>query len=111
VAAPSPRSTSATSGWIVAAINFIPRAAAPLDGAHTVYIDQAIGSAPHCPGLGKADPGYLCAYGEDNEASVLFFYRPDSSGAHGASVDGTTLYMTPLSNTAYVRGVWAYTAP
>lgn len=102
-----------TGGWLVAAINFIPKAPSALDGGHTIYVPQSPGSATHCPGIGQADPGYLCAYGKgESSVSFLGFYSPDSSGEAGATKDGTTVYFTPTaSEGAYIRGVWAYTAP
>jgi hypothetical protein len=101
-----------TTGFLVAAINFIPKAPAAIDLGHAIYVPEASGSASHCPGISEADPGYLCAYGSaENFVSFVGFYRPDSTGEQGATTDGTTIYLSPASAEAYVRGMWAYTAP
>jgi hypothetical protein len=97
--------------FLVAAINFIPRLPAPLDGSHAVYLPLGA-SDPNCPGVGKADPGFLCVYaGGEVTISFIGFYPPDATGGSGTTADGATLYFSPTADGSHVRGTWAYRAP
>jgi hypothetical protein len=98
--------------FVPASVNFIPKAPTETAADHMVYSDQNTASAPHCPGVGRADPGYLCAYGgAENEASFYGFYNPTSTSAGGGTPDGTTIFFQLSGIQGYARGTWAYTAP
>lgn len=102
----------AANNFVPATVNFIPKAPTAPAADHLVYLNQEVASAPHCPGVGAADPGYLCAYG-GAESAVAFngFYQPTSTAETGSTTDGTTIFFEVTGTGAYVRGTWAYTAP
>jgi hypothetical protein len=95
----------------VAVFNFIPKLPAAVDASHAIYLPIGA-SDPNCPGVGKANPGFLCVYaGGEVTISFIGFYAPDSTGGPGTTADGATLYFSPSANGSHVRGTWAYQAP
>ena len=104
-------SGSQNSGWIGLAINYPRPLPAAINDAN--IIDVAGTSATHCPGAGKADPGYLCLY--DNDQSGLTgttaFYSSDGyifPASQGKL--GVVLYWV-VTGAGYVGGSWTVTAP
>jgi hypothetical protein len=96
-------------GWIGAGITYVQPLAAPI--AEKNIIDVKTTTATHCPGVGHADPGYLCLY--DSIAS-------DVGGGYGYS--NTTEFSTPSpgvvlywpvsgAGTPYSGGEYTVTAP
>jgi hypothetical protein len=95
-------------------VSFATPLAAPLDAAHTVYVPG--GSAAHCPGVGQADPGYLCVYQQD----ILNAVTPDSTnifkveagGPAGSGTQGFSIFlMAAGAGDWLVGGTYAVTAP
>ena len=84
-----------------------------LNAVHTIYVSDS--SATHCPGVGHADPGYLCVYETDNEnantpsnANIL---DPEADGSAGAGRHGWAIYVTASGpNTWFIGGSYAVTA-
>jgi hypothetical protein len=107
-------SGTSSGGTAVAEIQFTIPLAAALDPTHTIYVSAA--SAPHCPGPGEADPGYLCAYqGEAGNLSFYQFVTPGGGGtassSGGAAKVGSALYFSVTGTTGYADGQWTVTAP
>jgi hypothetical protein len=107
-------SGTSTGGTAVSPIQFAIPLAAALDPAHAIYVSTA--SATHCPGPGRADPGYLCAY--QGEAGGLTFYQfvtpgggGTASSSGGAAKTGSALYFSVTGSGGYADGQWAVTAP
>ena len=81
-----------------------------LDSSHVVY---SSGSAPHCSGIGHADPGYLCVYQE----SIDLFSAPSSgdivnvAGSPGSDAQGFWLKATAsgTGSGAEITALWTVT--
>jgi hypothetical protein len=95
-------------------VSFATPLAAPLDAAHVIYVPGA--SAAHCPGVGQADPGYLCVYQQD----ILNAVTPDSTnifkveagGPAGSGAQGFSIFlMAAGAGDWLVGGTYAVTAP
>lgn len=91
----------------------VPLAKAP-DHNHTIYVSGS--SAPHCPGAGHADRGYLCLY----QGTLVNAYPPDNSEVFNPEVNkngpgrfGFGIYLAALDTTDLwqVTGTYAVTAP
>jgi hypothetical protein len=99
---------SSTSGYLAAQITFVEPLPAAVDLGHVV---ETLTTAPHCAGLGLADPGYLCLYrrGSTSVASVST-YDP-ATGIAGAGTLGATIFYVITGSGSLAYGEWAYTAP
>jgi hypothetical protein len=89
---------------------------ADLDIDHHVYVNGA--SDTHCPGVGGADPGYLCVYqqrfvGPVNQPSSISIGNEDNpTGASGVGKHGFSIYLTSSgAGNADISGLYAVTAP
>jgi hypothetical protein len=89
---------------------------ADLDSGHVIYVPGA--SAPHCPGVGQAAPGYLCVYQQRFVGSVaqpasVNIENPDNSlGATGAGAYGFAIYLAANgTSNADISGLYSVTAP
>jgi hypothetical protein len=77
-------------------------------------IDVQGSTATHCPGIGKADPGYLCLYNGDVSNEDLNYIYSTGSFVHakGKPSYGVVLYWTlHAPGAGYVGGTWTVTAP
>ena len=86
--------------------------AASIPNGKVVY--TANPSATHCPGAGKADPGYLCIYegmsaGVADPPDVQAFESP--TPALGSGRFGFDLGWSVNSQNAFAVGSWTVTAP
>ncbi|HEV7734517.1 MAG TPA: hypothetical protein VGR62_20255 [Candidatus Binatia bacterium] len=92
----------------------IPLEADIPDGKQIYVLDDV---APHCPGLGQADPGYLCVYQGYEENSEPpgddDIFDPSSYlGNNGASRFGFGIYLSPkFSGRSAVSGTYSVTVP
>lgn len=102
----------------VAAYRAIASFPIPLAGAlnaeHAVYVTGT--SAAHCPGLGKAEGGYLCVYQrliENAHTPVsMNIYDADEAGISGAGVNGFGILLeSSAAGMSTVGGAFAVTAP
>ncbi len=94
-------------GW---GITFERPLSAPIPNANLVDTHGA-DSAPHCPGVGQADPGYLCLYNKiENNTNHAFMYS-DDEGYFSSPSKGVVVYWDTTGDTAYVGGEWTVTAP
>jgi hypothetical protein len=99
--------------FLLGVANFVQPLPAPLDGAHTMVLKASEASTPHCPGVGRADPGFFCAYTatESNSARFFAFAENPATGAGGAGRDGAQMFYNATATGASVFGTWAVTAP
>jgi hypothetical protein len=106
-----------SSDDLVVAISFAQPLAAPLDGAHVI---DTVATPAHCPGAGRADPGFLCVYRPGSSNVTLDPASPfdpvalslTGGGATGAGTHGAVvLYKATSAGYASAYGSWAVTAP
>jgi hypothetical protein len=90
--------------------------AADFDVTHVVYVSGT--SATHCPGVGQADPGYVCVYqgyvDNANTPTTNNIFDPvDPIGTSGqVSLYGFAIYLTAgTSGLSSIHGNFAVTAP
>jgi hypothetical protein len=98
-----------------AAITFSQPLAASLDAAHVI---ETLATPAHCPGAGRADPGYLCIYrpafsnvtlaagGPDDPVSLSLTGSGFGAGRYGTMV----VYQSVTAGNAMAYGSWAVTA-
>jgi hypothetical protein len=94
-------------------INFVQPLSAPLDVSHGIVLNSGESSASHCPGVGKADPGYLCVYvGYELNANIYTPVEDPQTGSAGTGKAGAIAYAhTAATGIGAVSGTWAVTAP
>jgi hypothetical protein len=93
-------------------VSFPIALAARIPGDKVVYTNNP--SATHCPGPGKADPGYLCIYesssaGLSATADVQSF--EDQLALLGSGRFGFDLQWSVMTANAFAVGTWTVTAP
>jgi hypothetical protein len=105
--------TGVTNGVIAASAAFVQPLPTALDKERVVFVTAAKSSAPHCPGVGHANPGYFCAYAtEEENAAPLKTPEDPATGYGGANRNGTQFYFkVPASGSGTAYGTWAVTAP
>lgn len=99
-------------GEASSATTFPEPLAAPIASTNVVYTQSA--SATHCPGVGQADPGYLCLYSEDNFnlANSRTVLQAGATSNQGAGTRGFILLVYSAASGAFHDvGDWAVTAP
>lgn len=104
---------SGSPGFLVGTAVFIQPLSARLDESHVVTLAATEASAPHCPGVGHADPGYFCVYAHE-QSNLTVDGKPEdpADGLGGANKDGAQFYFTISgAGASYVYGTWAVTAP
>jgi hypothetical protein len=104
---------SGTVGRFMALSVSFPRPLAlPLDGKHVVFLKSTERSAPHCPGVGQAEPGFFCAYaGLEQKAALLFGFEDPETGSGGTSRFGAVAFaVTTAKEQVDIGGSWAVTA-
>lgn len=104
----------AAAGQLMAVnINFVQPLPAALDMNHEVVLNVGESSASNCPGVGNADPGYLCVYvGYEQNASIYTPMENPQTGNIGTGKDGANAYAdTTATGLGAVSGTWALTAP
>jgi hypothetical protein len=105
---------SDTDGYLGVGITYPRPLKKPIANSHV--IDVQGGTAAHCAGLGKADPGYLCLYNRDvSDVDPVSYIYSTTGWLHkkGAPSYGVVLYWTlSTGQTAgFVGGSWTVTAP
>jgi len=89
--------------------------AAGLDSVHRIAVTGA--SATHCPGVGHANPGYLCVYENNNTNTVDpndgNIYNPELfNGPEGTGKYGFAILLSPAgAGDWFISGTYAVTAP
>jgi hypothetical protein len=88
--------------------------ASGLDASHRIVVAGT--SATWCPGVGHADPGYLCVYetahlnAEDLANSNIV--NPENNDAAGTGAHGFSILLTAIDpGDWYASGTYAVTAP
>jgi hypothetical protein len=99
--------------FMALSVSFPRPLASPLDSKHVIYLKAAERTAPHCPGVGQAEPGFFCAYaGLEDNASLIFGFENPETGSGGASRFGAIAFATTSTiNQGSMGGSWAVTAP
>jgi hypothetical protein len=108
--------SAATQPYREAAMFAIPLAA-PIAVGNAIYV-AGESAEPHCPGRGKAAPGFLCVYqgfAENAEAPRNFdIFNPETpagieemAGSHGFAI----LLQSTKSGLTTITGSYAVTAP
>jgi hypothetical protein len=105
--------SSAASTFIAATADFSRPLAAPLKGGNAVVLAAGEASAPGCPGVGEAEPGFFCAYTyEESNAEVDANPSDPANTNFAADVAGVQFFYqarNPLEG-SYAFGSWALTA-
>ncbi len=101
-------SGSSTTGYVAEGISFSQPLATSIAANHVVY-NVTGATSIHCPGFGKADPGYVCMY--EAEASALAFYVTRDFVLNGNAADkyGFALFFE-VKGAGYAAGSWTVTA-
>jgi hypothetical protein len=69
-------------------------------------------SEPHCPGVGQAAPGYLCAYKTSGENAKEPRLYPETGSQTDPTTYGIQLQvLSETEGTVLFNAVWAYTEP
>jgi hypothetical protein len=99
--------------FMALSVSFPRPLASPLDGKHVVFLKSTERSAPHCPGVGQAEPGFFCAYaGLEQRAALVFGFEDPETGSGGASRFGAVAFaVTTTKEQGDIGGSWAVTAP
>jgi hypothetical protein len=100
--------------FLSATANFVQPLATGLDEEHVVFVAEGEASAPHCPGVRQAAPGYLCIYIVKSANSSRPNSGPDpETGRIGAGRSGAVLFFAVPSadEASFALGNWAVTAP
>lgn len=102
---------SAAAGYIGEGITFSRPIAHPSDipNGHIVDVPNGV-SATHCPGVGQADPGYLCLYEEVTNGVGAGYGYTDNANLSTPLV-GAILYWPSTAPDSYSGGEWTVTAP
>lgn len=108
-------SGSSTSGEVGTGISFSQPLAAGLTENHAVFNGEEATST-HCPGVGRADPGFLCLYaGEISNLTfqhTLNFPTPKGGFENDATGPfGFALYFAVTKSFGFADGSWTVTAP
>ncbi len=106
--------SSAARTFLSATARFIRPLPFPLGRGQVELIAVGESPRPGCPGIGRAEPGFFCAYTyEESNAEPATEPENPSSGSDGAGTRGAQFFFAaknPLE-ASYVYGSWAVTAP
>jgi len=87
---------------------FLPKTPIPMSNRIMV----TGGSAPDCPGIGQAEPGYLCAYETSEENAKEPRLYPETGLQTNPATYGIQLQVESVTEgTVLFNAVWAYTEP
>ena len=82
----------------------------PIPASNRIMVSGS--SGPHCPGIGQADPGYLCAYGTVEENAKEPRLYPETGLQTNPATYGIELQVASVTEgTVLYYAVWAYTEP
>jgi hypothetical protein len=96
-------------GYLGADITYPQSLATPIPNKHIVDVHG--NSAPHCPGIGHAAPGYLCLY-EKISSDIDHGYGYSSDSYFTKPSRGVVLYWQIAgAGKPYSGGEWTVTAP
>ena len=100
---------SSGSGYIGLTITYPRPLATAISPANIIDVHGTSGT--HCPGIGQADPGYLCLYDTDTTGTTGTVFYSNNGPDNGAGTLGVVLYWTVGAGDAYTGGSWTVTAP
>lgn len=97
-------------GYLGAGITFVQPLAKAIPDKNIVDVKGS--SAPHCPGIGHADPDFLCLYNTISfDVEEGYGYSSDSSVGPLTPSPGVVLYWLVNGPDPYVGGIYTVTAP
>ncbi len=102
--------TSGVNAYAFTGITFDPPLAAAIPLANGVFLYQGSTSTTGCPGVGRADPGFLCLYESDGYKDTFQGFGDPQSTSSGIRANGT-VPLWNFSGPGWSRGSWAVTAP
>jgi hypothetical protein len=99
------------TGYIGAGITYRQPLATPIANANIIDT-QGAASVPHCPGVGQADPGYLCLYNRIfSGVGAGYGYSDSPPGYFSTPSNGVVLYWPVTAANAWAGGQYTVTAP
>jgi hypothetical protein len=102
-------------GLVGTTVNFAQPLATPIDAGHMELLEEDEPSLPHCPGPGRADPGYFCAYTDEqdnvHDFSALIDHKGEIPGGLGRGSVGFFFEVESGFEEVFAAGTWAVTAP
>lgn len=104
---------TSTNGRLLVGITFAQPLSAPIPNANVDWMQPTV-DGPHCPGNGKADPGYLCLYDWENHNVGQPFAAYSSEAPfsqYSMTSWGAILSWTINGSGSYVDGEYTVTAP
>lgn len=99
--------STGAAGWLGVGITYEQPLAAPIDNNNIVDVRDA--SAPNCPGIGQAAPGYLCLYNTITSGVDPAYMYSEESYVNGRI--GVVIYFPVNGDQPYVGGTYTVTAP
>lgn len=99
-----------TGGYIGTSITFPMRLPGNFDKGNVEYILEGDPGTTNCPGVGVAAPGWACFYEGQNSNATLCCIYDEGYANYAVGTFGTRMYWT-VTNSNYVDGNWAITAP
>jgi hypothetical protein len=98
-------------GWIGTGITYVQPLAKAIPDEHIIDVTEP--SAPHCPGVGKAEPGYLCLYDWDrSDIAFTDFHSGEKPPDFSSPSVGVLLYWyIEEEGEPFVGGEYTVTAP
>jgi hypothetical protein len=96
-------------GYMGLTITYPRPLAAAISAANIIDVHGTSGT--HCPGIGQADPGYLCLYDTDTSGTTGTVFYSNTGPDTGVGKLGVVLYWTVTTGDSYVGGSWTVTAP
>ena len=103
---------SSAGGYLADGVTYPVPLAADLTTGNWVFLPENTTSATHCPGIGQADPGYLCFYEEGTGNTALINVFDPTTGNDGLSKIGFDMYYGyDAAGPGWSYGEWAVTAP
>lgn len=103
--------SSGAGGWLGYGLTYPRPLASPIPDSHIIDVQSGT-SALHCPGFGRADPGYLCLYDTINYGvDPAYMYSTDSGDLQQSPSIGVVIYWPVTLADPYAGGEWTVTAP
>jgi hypothetical protein len=99
-------------GYIGTGITYVQPLATAIEASHIVDVQDPAKSAPHCPGVGKAERGYLCLYDfVVNDVLPGYGYSTPSEGFSSPSPGVALYWPVAKAGQPWVGGEYSVTAP
>jgi hypothetical protein len=100
-----------TNGEIGEGISFAQPLASGIPEGNVVVNPPGTESSAHCPGLGRAERGFLCFYTAENHNMEFVHALNFNFTEFATGLYGFALYFDVLGANSFVDGSWTVTAP